>query len=145
VTIGGLQRPAASAGSEGQGGTVHAFVEHEASGMTVLFAVFLVVHGLIHLLGFAKAFHVAELPQLAQSISPPIGVTWLAAAVVFILSAGCLFLWPRGWWLVAGMAVGLSMIAVIPSWADAKFGAVANVLVLLGGRLLELPRAPLAR
>jgi hypothetical protein len=37
------------------------------------------------------------------------------------------------------------MIAVIPSWADAKFGAVANVLVLLGGRLLELPRAPLAR
>jgi ssRNA-specific RNase YbeY (16S rRNA maturation enzyme) len=31
--------------------------------MTVLFAIVLVVHGLIHLLGFAEAFGLAELPS----------------------------------------------------------------------------------
>jgi hypothetical protein len=33
--------------------------------MAMAFAVLLVAHGLIHLLGFAKAFGFAELPQLA--------------------------------------------------------------------------------
>ena len=37
--------------------------------MTTIFAIVLVVHGVIHLLGFAKAFGLAELPQLTQPIS----------------------------------------------------------------------------
>jgi ssRNA-specific RNase YbeY (16S rRNA maturation enzyme) len=37
--------------------------------MTLAFVIFLVVHGLIHLMGFAKASGFAELPQLTQSIS----------------------------------------------------------------------------
>jgi hypothetical protein len=32
--------------------------------MTVMFAIVLVVHGAIHVLGFAKAFGLADLPQL---------------------------------------------------------------------------------
>jgi hypothetical protein len=41
--------------------------------MTVAFALFLVAHGLIHLLGVAKAFGLAELPQLRQPIPASIG------------------------------------------------------------------------
>ena len=37
--------------------------------MKILFAVFLVVHGLIHLMGTAKAFGVADIPQLTQQIA----------------------------------------------------------------------------
>jgi len=40
--------------------------------MRVAFALALVVHGLIHLLGVAKAFGFAELPQLTRPISPVI-------------------------------------------------------------------------
>ena len=51
--------------------------------MTVLFAAFLLVHGLIHLLGVTKAWHLAELPQLSQNISPMLGWLWLADLTSF--------------------------------------------------------------
>lgn len=98
--------------------------------MTVLFAAFLLVHGLIHLLGVTKAWHLAELPQLSQNISPMLGWLWLAASLLFCAAAVCLVVYPRGWWYVGAFAVVISTIAIVPSWADARFGAVANVVVL---------------
>jgi hypothetical protein len=65
--------------------------------MTILFAVFLVVHGLIHLMGTAKALGVAENPQLTQQIAAPLGVLWLLAAALFLSTAICLLTWPQ-WW-----------------------------------------------
>ena len=95
------------------------------------FILLLVVHGLIHLLGFAKAFDLAELPRLTRPIPPFIGVVWLAAALLFLLTAGALFAWPRWWWTIGAVAIAVSMVAIIPSWADAKFGALANLIVLV--------------
>ena len=66
--------------------------------MTLVFATFLVLHGLIHALGFAKAFGFAALPQLTQPISPFVGVLWLIDGLLFLAAAGSLFLWPRWWW-----------------------------------------------
>jgi hypothetical protein len=100
--------------------------------MTLAFASLLVVHGLIHLLGFAKAFELAELPQLTRPVAAPMGVVWLAAAFLFLLTAGALFAWPRWWWAIGAVALGVSMVAIVPSWADAKFGALANLIVLVG-------------
>ena len=39
--------------------------------MKIFFAIFLVIHGLIHLIGTAKAFGVADIPQLTQQIARP--------------------------------------------------------------------------
>lgn len=100
--------------------------------MTVVFAIVLVVHGLIHLLGFAKAFRLADLPQMTQPISPLSGVLWLTAAILFLAAAGSLFLWPRWWWAIGACAIVVSMVAIVPSWTDAKFGALANLLALIG-------------
>lgn len=97
--------------------------------MTVAFALFLAGHGLLHLIGFAKAFRLAALPQLAQPIGPAMGVLWLAAAALFLASAGAIILWPRWWWLLAAIAVGASTLAIAASWNDAKFGAAANLVV----------------
>jgi hypothetical protein len=98
--------------------------------MVRLLAAFLFVHGLIHLLGVAKAWRLAELPQLSQPISPMLGWLWLAASLLFGATAVCLLAYPRWWWLIGVFAVGISMIVIVPSWADAKFGAVANAIVL---------------
>jgi hypothetical protein len=95
------------------------------------FAALLVVHGLIHLLGFAKGFGLAELPQLRQPVSVALGVLWLLAAFLFMVTAISLFVSPRVWWIVASCAVLLSMIAIASSWADAKFGALANAIVVM--------------
>lgn len=100
--------------------------------MTVVFAIVLVVHGLIHLLGFAKAFALAELPQLTQPISPFLGVLWLIAALLFLVAAGSMFVWPRWWWAIGACAIVVSMVAIVPSWTDAKFGALANFISIVG-------------
>ena len=100
--------------------------------MTLAFAIFLALHGLIHLLGFAKAFSLADLPQLTQPISPFRGVLWLIAALLFLAAAGSLFLWPRWWWVIGACALVMSVAAIVPSWADAKFGALANLIALVG-------------
>jgi hypothetical protein len=100
--------------------------------MKLAFVVLLVVHGLLHLLGFAKAFQFAELPQLTRPVPPLMGLLWLVAALLFLLTAGGLFFWPRWWWAIGGGAIAVSMVAIVPSWADAKFGALVNLIVLLG-------------
>jgi uncharacterized protein DUF6544 len=98
--------------------------------MMTAFGLLLVAHGLIHLLGVAKAFGVADLPQLTQPIAPPLGMLWLLGAMLFLASAVALFAWPRGWWMLAACGIAVSNAAIVPSWADAKAGAIANAIVL---------------
>jgi hypothetical protein len=100
--------------------------------MKWLFAGLLLIHGLIHLMGFAKAYGYAELPQLTQPISRPLGLVWLGSAGLFLATLVALFAWPRGWWLIGVVALVTSQAAIIPSWTDAKFGTLANGIVLAG-------------
>jgi hypothetical protein len=83
-------------------------------------------------MGPAKAFSYAELPQLTQPVSRAMGLVWLAAAVLTLAAVAAMFAWPRGWWMIGAAALVLSQIAVSTSWSDAKFGTVANVLLLAG-------------
>ena len=110
--------------------------------MTAGFAVFLVGHGLLHLIGVAKAFRLAALPQLTQPITPLAGALWLAAAMLLVASAGAIFVWPRWWWGLAVLAAGVSTVAIVPSWADAKIGAAANLVVLAGALFGYLAQGP---
>jgi hypothetical protein len=101
----------------------------------IVFLVILCAHGLIHLLGFAKAFGLAELPQLTQAISRPWGVSWLAAGALMLIAAVMRPLAPRWWWVVGAVAVVASQVVIVASWSDARFGTLANLVVLLGGDL----------
>jgi len=112
--------------------------------MSAIFAAFLILHGLIHLLGFAKAFGLADLPQLTQSITPAVGVLWLVAALLFVVAAIALFFWPRGWWVVGLAAVVLSTFLIAGAWVDARVGAVANLVVLVGVVFGFLAQGPMS-
>jgi uncharacterized protein DUF6544 len=112
--------------------------------MTVVFAIVLVVHAIIHLLGFAKAFGLADLPQLTQPVSPWLGVGWLLAAVLFVAAAAALFLWPRGWWAIGACAIAVSMFVIVSSWTDAKFGALGNLVALTGVVFGFLAQGPIS-
>lgn len=100
--------------------------------MRAAFLFVVVVHGLIHALGFAKAFGFAELPQLTQPVSRPWGVTWLVAGALTLAAAALLLLSPRWWWAAGALAVLVSQVVILSSWKDAKFGTLANLLLLLG-------------
>jgi Family of unknown function (DUF6544) len=110
---------------------------------TVVFAIVLVVHGLIHVLGFAKAFGLADLPQLTQPISPFLGAVWLLAALLFLAAAAALFVWPRGWWAIGACGIVISMFIIVPSWTDAKFGTFGN-LALIGVVFGFLAQGPIS-
>lgn len=100
--------------------------------VAIAFALFLFVHGLIHLMGFAKAFRYADLPALSVPIAPGLGLAWLLAAVLFGVAAVLVVAWPRAWWIVGGLAIAVSMVVIVSAWHDARFGAVANAIALVG-------------
>jgi hypothetical protein len=99
--------------------------------MRPAFSALLALHGLLHLLGVAKGWGLATLPQLTQVISPRHAAGWLAAAILFLAASVGLAVSARWWWLLAGAGVVVSSIVVAGAWADAKAGAVVNVIVLL--------------
>ena len=110
----------------------------------IVVAFLFVLHGLIHLFGFAKAFGYADLPLLGQAISEPIGVLWLTAALLCLASAAALFLAPRWWWVVGALAVVTSQVVIVTAWSDAMIGTVANLLLLLAVLYGFAARGPLS-
>lgn len=100
--------------------------------MKFVFALLLLLHGLIHLSGTAKAFGIADMPQLTQQIGKPMGIVWLCAALLFVVTTVALFTWPARWWMIGAAAIVVSQVAILSSWTDARFGTIANVIALAG-------------
>ncbi len=90
-----------------------------------------VLHGLIHLVGFAKAFHYASFDALTKEISRPVGLVWLLAGVLFIGASAQLLAEIRLFWVTLLMAVAISQTLVFLHWTDARFASVINIFLLL--------------
>ncbi len=99
--------------------------------MKYLFSLLVLAHGLIHLMGFVKAFGFAQINQLNKEISKPMGVLWLFVTVLLIATAVVYYLKNEYWWLIAVSGAILSQLLIICYWQDAKFGTIANVIMLV--------------
>ena len=91
----------------------------------------LVGHGLIHLLGVAKGFGWADVPQLKQPIGAGGGILWLLAALLVLVSSVLIAVGAPTWWTIALCGAALSQVAIVTSWSDAKVGTLGNVVLLL--------------
>lgn len=91
----------------------------------------LAVHGLIHLIGSRSAFGRASAASPGMPISRPEGALWSLAAVLFCASALLLLLHHDPWWMAATAALVLSQVLILRRGREARFGTVANVLVLV--------------
>jgi len=100
--------------------------------MRYIFLALIFLHGAIHLMGFAKAFGYARMEQLQAEISRTAGIFWLLASLLFVLSGAALVARADWWSWVAFAAILLSTILVISCWQDAKFGTIANIVILAG-------------
>ncbi len=98
----------------------------------ILFLSVLCLHGLIHLMGFFKAFGLAELSQLTGNISRSTGIVWLFAFLLFLLSGLLFGLKLDWWWMVGAVALLTSQVLIVGVWSDAKYGTIVNVIVLIG-------------
>ncbi len=96
--------------------------------MKILFATFMIIHGLFHLVGASKVLDIAlsiKMPGRSQQL------IWIAACLIFILAASLLLL-NKHWWCIAGAAgVLLSQYLIIRQWQDAKYGTLINLIILL--------------
>jgi hypothetical protein len=101
--------------------------------MKFWFALIVMLHGVTHVLGFAKAFQWADINQLSQNFSKPIGILWLMSAFLFFVSTYLFLLKKDSWFLFVIMAVLLSQILIIIFWKDAKFGTIPNFLIFIVG------------
>ncbi len=99
--------------------------------MKILFIVVVVIHALIHIMGFVKAFNLAELSQLTKPISKILGVIWMATALLFLTALVLFLLKDDKWWIVGFIAIAISQIVITNSWSDAKWGTIANIIILL--------------
>jgi hypothetical protein len=100
--------------------------------LRLVVSVVLGLHGLIHLAGAAKGFGLATLPALTTPIGRGLGVLWLVAGLAVLAAAIALGLGAPSAWAFALGAAALSQLAIASAWTDARWGTLANVL-LLGG------------
>lgn len=99
--------------------------------ITILFLVLLFLHSLIHLPGFLKPFKLADFQQLNTEITKIQGIFWLLTSILFIMS-GIVLIMHRDWWIYLAFAgVFLSIILILLSWNDAKFGMIPNIIILM--------------
>ncbi|MEZ4990491.1 MAG: DUF6544 family protein [Saprospiraceae bacterium] len=98
--------------------------------LRIAFLLVIILHGLIHFMGFAKAFGLAELEQLTLPISRSKGIWWLLAAIFILVSAALFFIRNSWWWLPGIVGVIVSQVLIILYWQDAKWGTIPNVLLL---------------
>jgi hypothetical protein len=109
--------------------------------MRWIFAAVVVLHGLIHFMGPAKAFGWAELPQLQMPISRTMGLLWGLAGVGLLATAVLHLTGVRGWWGLALVSVVLSQVVILGSWSDARVGTLPNLLILAAVVAALLSRA----
>jgi hypothetical protein len=92
--------------------------------------IIVLIHGLIHLSGFVKAFGLKEMKELTLPISKPMGFLWLIAAAMFIIYGILFYFNSRHGWLIGLIAVILSQILIFYFWKDAKFGTIPNLIIV---------------
>ncbi len=99
--------------------------------MKIIISVIVLIHGLIHFMGFAKAFAIGNTAEFTKELSKPIGILWLLTGLLFILSTVMILLKKEGWPILAILATIVSQVLIFTAWTDAKYGTIANGIILI--------------
>ncbi|HVU02815.1 MAG TPA: DUF6544 family protein [Polyangiaceae bacterium] len=95
----------------------------------IAFVVLLVIHGLVHGIGVARAFGLTRPAPPTLVPSRAEGLLWLVAGLSFLLAAGLVSTRARGFLGVAAVGVVLSEIAIVLAFRDAWAGTIPNAIV----------------
>lgn len=90
----------------------------------------LLIHGLIHFIGFGEAFQLLPTPQFTKHVSKFYGVFWLGAGLMFLLVFVMALLHLNGWGYVLLATVAFSQALIIIYWHDAKYGSIPNTVLI---------------
>jgi hypothetical protein len=82
-------------------------------------------------MGFARAFAIGNAAEFTKELSRPIGLLWLFTGLLFIISAILMLVRKEGWPMFAFLAILVSQLLIFTVWNDAKYGTLANVVILI--------------
>lgn len=99
--------------------------------MRIAFIILIGRHGIIHLFGFFKAYGIAEFNAISQPISKVYGMLWFLTFLLFVVTIVLNLIHSDYWWLSGFLAVLFSQVLIFNYWSDAKFGTIANIIILL--------------
>lgn len=107
--------------------------------MRVVLTVLLTLHGAMHVLGFLKWSRLASVPQLGGRTLVSFSGTgervfaaaWLGVLLALLSAAVLRIVRDDSWWVLALGGVLISQCLIVLVWQDAKFGTIANVLILV--------------
>ncbi|MEX2233651.1 MAG: hypothetical protein WD824_15915 [Cyclobacteriaceae bacterium] len=105
----------------------------------IIFSSIIVLHGLLHLIGFAKEWNIGSQGQLSgktlihlqRSTSKIAGAMWFLACFLFLSAAICYLLRREWYWIPTAAALLISQTLIIIYWNDAKYGTIVNVVILV--------------
>ena len=120
--------------------------------INVIAAIYLIVHGIIHLIGFVVFWQIAEIEDISYKTTVLagrldigdvgmriLGVVWLLITVAFVIAGVAIFFSPPWWWSFTLAVTIASLIVTLLGWPDARYGVLANIIILvflfLGPRL----------
>jgi hypothetical protein len=124
----------------------------------VILALFLILHGLVHLLWFIVPWHlmtVEGLPYSTKIVAGRldigdsgirfVGLLWALATLAFIV-AGVGLLFSTSWWFVITVGATLfSLCLSVLAWPDSRWSALIDILILailLIGNQMQLSFLP---
>jgi hypothetical protein len=120
--------------------------------MRIVLALFLLAHGVAHLVGFVSSFKLATLPELPYKTTifsgridvgdagvQVMGVLWLLTAVGFLVAAFAVATATDSATRLMLAAVIASLTLCVAGWPDARIGVAVNLslilLLAIGARL----------
>lgn len=105
----------------------------------ILLSAIMAIHAIMHILGFSKEWNLAPnkifsgktLFHFSEVTLKFMGILWLLACLMFIVSSAACYSKKNWLWLVASAAIFLSQTLIIVCWYDAKWGTALNVILLI--------------
>ncbi len=98
--------------------------------MRIFIAILLLIHAAIHLIGLVKSINPEAIPQLTRNISKTEGYFWLLTSLLLLLAFFLLVLKKDFWPVLAITGIIFSQFLISLNWDDARFGTLANLLIL---------------
>lgn len=107
--------------------------------MKYLLAAIILVHGLIHLMGFAREWQLADIKAMSGETLWELsaagrrfsGIAWLVCCLVFLSAVVMMLKGNDSWWIGTLTAIVISQWLIILYWKDAKAGTIANIIILI--------------
>jgi hypothetical protein len=100
--------------------------------MKFLFFNMVVLHGIVNLQGFMKAFKLISTDEPVSDLgrSKLNGLLWVLASILYVGVAIFIFIKKDSWWLYAAIALLISQYLIFCNWEEARYGTIANLIIL---------------